>query len=123
MDFIGNKNTKNVTVFGNLGSYSCQGMREGKFIVNGNAGNDFAVCMHGGMLIVKGDVGIDAARAMDGGKLIIGGTPERNLGDEMDGGTIHINGDFNYGLLGTPDDRGSGKIYHKGKLIYYGLRF
>jgi len=90
---LGFRNTKDITVNGDLGSNVGYGMRGGSITVNGNAGINVGLGMEAGTIIVNGNTG-----------------PE--VGRKMEGGEIRIEGEYE-----AFDPLAGGRVYHKGNLI------
>ena len=98
------RNTKNVTINGDVGIRIGDNMTQGRIIVKGNCGAYLGSNMKGGTVIVEGDVGSWAAVGMKGG-------------------VLHFNGDrtgFSKLFLrfSKYPQLDKVKIYHKGKLIW-----
>jgi hypothetical protein len=111
---LGYQNTKNIIVSGDIGANLGLEMKCGTITVEGNADGLVGTDMEGGSIFVKGSVKHSVGAGMKNGKITVGGNVGPGLGDWMKGGEIHIHGT----LEGLGDDIESGKIYHKGKLIY-----
>ncbi len=137
VSWLGYRNTKNLTIEGNIEACTGDKMQGGQIIVNGNVrGTELGDFMEGGRIIVNGNMGTGVGIKMKNGEIIINGNVSANIGDNMLGGVIRINGDVNAGFLvgesmkggeihvnGKLDLRGfdlhviSGKVFHNGKLI------
>jgi hypothetical protein len=133
MHHLGYKNTKNITVSGDVGGGLGREMECGTITVEGNAYGGIGDRMEGGSISVKGSATHSVGCGMKNGKITIGGDVENRLGEKMVGGTIEVHGNAGddvgwnmnggeihvYGTLGgLHDDIKGGKIYHNGKLIY-----
>jgi hypothetical protein len=129
---IGYRNSKNIVIKGNAGSYLGRSMKKGRIIAEGNVESNVGHNMEEGLIEIIGDSNTCAGWSMKGGKIIIRGSSKNFLGFYMtrgeiivnsnvegftapcmNGGEIHLNGD--YGTI--PKDIKGGNIYHKGKLI------
>ena len=95
---IGLRNTKEITVNGDLGEYVGDEMpEEGVIIVKGNA-RSAGQKLNGGKIVIEGDV------------------PE--IAEEAENGEIHVNGEIGVVCLGAPSNLTCVKIFHKGKQIW-----
>ncbi len=92
---LGYKNTKNITV-------------------KGDVGNTVGYSMEKGLITVKGDADAWIGYKMNGGTICVEGDAGTAVGTWMNGGEIHIEGEI-CGSTSTLITHG--KIYHKGKLI------
>ena len=137
ISWLGYRNTKNLTIEGNIEACAGDKMQSGQIIVNGNVrGTGLGNFMEGGRIIVNGNMGTGVGIKMKNGEIIVNGNACANIGDNMQGGVIRINGDVSTGFLvgssmkggeihvsGKLDLRGfdlhiiSGKVFHNGKLI------
>lgn len=127
---LGFKNSKLITVEGDLGVDGGIDMKNGRLavngnvrsvglsmkngiiIVNGNSTGDDCFLMKGGTVLIRGNSGVLTGQRLDDGVLIVKGNVGRLVGNAMNGGVIHLLGD--YESIGGVQH---GKIYHKGKLI------
>ncbi|NYZ74492.1 hypothetical protein H0O00_05085 [Candidatus Micrarchaeota archaeon] len=132
IDYLGYKNTKSITVIGNIGRDVGGLMKDGDIMVDGNAGEAVGVSMKGGTITVNGNAYGYIGQEMDGGTIMVNGDAEEAVGVDMKGGSITVNGKVGEGVgigmeggeiriegeIGSiADDIKHGKIYHKGKLI------
>lgn len=121
---LGYRNTKNITINGDVGAQLGAHMREGSIIVEGDARNFVGLTMEGGSITVDGNAEEFVGFEMKGGRIIIEGNAGYGVG-VMRGGEIHLKGDYEDEDLskGISDGEYSGdgiyggKIFHKGKLI------
>jgi hypothetical protein len=107
-------NKKNVRIKGDVGRFFGARMAAGDVVIEGNAGGDFGDNMRGGTIIVNGDVGDEVGTFMTKGSITVKGNAGFRIGHWMAGGEIHLEGD--YKGLSYVDN--SGRIYHRGKLIF-----
>ena len=106
---FGYRNTKIVTVEGNLIGEVGYYMKSGTIIVNGDVlgGRDIHPTTHIGA-------------CMEGGKIVINGNSHGNgIGASMRDGEIHLNGDH----MHVASNIFGGSVYHKGKLISHSGRY
>jgi formylmethanofuran dehydrogenase subunit C len=114
INYLGFRNTKNVTIEGNAGeSAGCQ-MKTGRITLNGDALDNPGVWMRGGTLVVNGNAGEYAGWIMKAGRLIIRGNAGSNVGGQMEGGLIRLEA----GYASLSEAITGGKIFHKGQLIW-----
>jgi hypothetical protein len=92
---IGYKNEKSLRIIGDVGIQCAAFMVSGSITVQGNAGAEAGTWMKGGRLTVEQDAW-------------------RDVGHFLDGGEIHVQGN----LRGISRMIMSGKIFHKGELIW-----
>jgi hypothetical protein len=97
LDALGFRNTKNITVYGDVGLSLAGSMTGGSITVKGNADNDVGCYMEGGIIIIEGN-----AEGYD-------------IGVYMTGGEIHVEGEMV--PLCDVIKMIHGKIFHKGELI------
>jgi len=131
--YLGYQNTKNIIVSGDIGAYLGFDMKYGTITVEGDAGGYVGQLMEGGSIFVKGSAGNSVGASMKNGRITVGGDVSHQLGWAMEGGTIEVNGNASvnvggymkggeihiYGTLVSLDSEvRSGKIYHKGKLVF-----
>jgi hypothetical protein len=95
VNFLGYKNSRNITV-------------------EGDVGDGIGILMHDGMLVVNGDALQAAGDGLIGGKLVINGFAGHGVGVRMRNGEIHLESDYE-NLQFIPE---GGKIFHKGQLIW-----
>ena len=90
---LGEKNRKNLTVYGNVGKHFCVWQVGGNVVLHGNAGDFMAVTKTGGSLTVHGNVGVSACYDAKGGDTTINGSVHYSiLADDFHGGTLTVNG-------------------------------
>ena len=112
-DYLGYKNTKNITVKGNINDHVGDSMKGGTITVEGDARDWVGSNIHGGAIIVKGNAGRVLGLEMKGGSITVEGNAGDMLGWDMKGGEIHVEG----GIENTAHFIEHGKIFHKGRLI------
>ena len=132
IDYLGYKNTKNITVEGNAGLYVGNEMKRGTITVKGNAGNLTGNRMRGGTILVKGNTGESVGLGMRCGNIFVDGNAGHSVGAWAKGGKIHIEGriegNVNIGPRCHLQNHESGKkfilgeyargtVFHKGMLI------
>src|SRR3989338_22120 len=109
---IGYKNTKNITVDGNVGDDIGWGMSAGRILVKGDANEFVGWGISGGTIIIRGYVS-SAGEHATGGKIVV----QKGLfsiGEGMGSGCeIYSNGKYPPHL--NRDSRG--QVFHKGKLV------
>jgi formylmethanofuran dehydrogenase subunit C len=112
IDYLGYKNTKSITVNGDVHDDAGARMKSGSMTVNGNAGMCIGDLMRGGTLTIRGSTGNAVGSGMWGGSIvveanvggvvglkmrnghiIVGGNSGVYLGSGMLGGSILVNGD------------------------------
>ena len=92
IDCLGCRNRKNVTVNGDVGAYTFQGMECGSVVIEGDALTTAAQWLSGGEVVIKGNttrLGI----AMKGGRIITEGHAGGIMGWMMEDGEIIAKGD------------------------------
>jgi formylmethanofuran dehydrogenase subunit C len=109
---LGYRNSRNITVMGNVGSDLGYKMIGGSILVEGNATGIVGCQMKNGIITIKRNAGDSVGPYMEGGTIIIEGDARNEVGYGMEGGEIHVLGKIGY--IGRLKH---GKIYHKGKLI------
>ncbi|NYZ74488.1 hypothetical protein H0O00_05065 [Candidatus Micrarchaeota archaeon] len=97
---LGYRNTKDIEIDGDLGSYTGDEMESGTITVHGNVEDCLGFCMRGGRIFVERNADDEAGRGMEGGEIIIAGSVGDNLGGGMENGRIIVEGDA-YGSVGT----------------------
>ncbi|NYZ73920.1 hypothetical protein H0O00_02145 [Candidatus Micrarchaeota archaeon] len=113
IDDLGYKNTKHITVEGDVGECIGWRMERGSITVNGNVGTFCGGMMDSGVITVNGDTGGWVGSDMEGGTITVKGDAGKLLGGGMKGGEIHIEGEIGH----MSDVILGGKIFHKGKII------
>lgn len=116
---LGFRNTKNITVIGDVGGSLGNSMQGGTIRVKGNAASGVGWEMISGEIVVEGNADDNIGWCMLGGKIVINGNARSNVGYGMQSGEIHIGGDFwNLGNVYGEGRIKGGKIFHKGKRIW-----
>lgn len=87
---IGYKNSKNLTIIGDVGPRAGRGMQSGNLTIRGNANDNVGDVMLGGHLIVFGNARNHIADGMKGGNLTITGSVAMGAGSNMHGGMLTI---------------------------------
>jgi hypothetical protein len=93
---LGFRNTRNVTIDGDVPWSIGQAMESGQITLTGSCGDNVGSCMRGGAIMIEGDIrwGVDGiAHAMEGGEIMVRGDVEGDIGSEMRGGRILVMGD------------------------------
>jgi formylmethanofuran dehydrogenase subunit C len=88
--FVGESNTKTVTIFGSLDEYLGTRMNSGDITVNGNAADFVGQYMEGGVITVNGNVSRGAGFGMNGGKIVVNGMAVAGVGAAMKDGEIIV---------------------------------
>ncbi len=121
-----------ITVTGDVEQLGCH-MLEGTILVGGNTGDNLCLNMSGGLITIRGNAGIGIGQGQNGGSItvngnagellgiqmadgiiMVNGNAGKDIGLEMSGGEIHIDGD----QPRISDELVSGKVFHKGRLIF-----
>jgi hypothetical protein len=89
---IGHRNTKNITVKGDVGGLCGWLMQSGSIIVEGNAGFQCGLDMADGSITVLGDAG-NALGSIKGGRILVEGDAGNICGFGMKRGLITVKGD------------------------------
>jgi formylmethanofuran dehydrogenase subunit C len=112
VEALGYRNTRNITVEGDVGYYVGEDMGTGTIAVKGNADGNVGWYMRGGSITVEGNAN-EVGHDMIGGRIIVNGNAGDDIGNGMTGGEILING-----TVGSISEHFSaGRIFHKEKLI------
>ena len=94
---IGERNTKNLVIDGDIRYGVGERMKSGKIILKGNTWDNVGSDMEGGEIIVEGDAAAAADGTgpyMKGGSILVKGDAGWSVGYGMTGGTIRIEGDL-----------------------------
>ncbi len=113
IDYIGYKNTKLVSVSGDVGDRVGEHMASGSITVNGNAGDKVGEEMTSGSIIVNGNAGKWVGNQMKNGSIMVNGNARRAVGHCMEGGSVRIEGEM--GPISEWWE--GGEIYHRGKRV------
>jgi len=99
IDQLGYRNSKFVSVVGDVGPWVGQEMKGGILRIKGNAGRNAGCWMKGGILLILGNAGDFAGNMMDGGTLRIMGNAGQFAAYNIHSGTLEIlgNADKNTG--------------------------
>jgi hypothetical protein len=119
IDYLGYRNTKNITVDGDIGNWvgaemesgaitvkGCTGkhvgdfMGDGKIIVEGNAHGFVGQNMKKGSILVMGDANAMVGHRMKDGTIIVKGNSSGYVGYWMEGGVISVGGNVSQSLAG-----------------------
>jgi formylmethanofuran dehydrogenase subunit C len=93
IDYIGMRNIKDVTVYGDVGGHAGLDNSGGILRILGDAGMSLGHGSGGGSIVLEGDAGEHAGTGMWRGRLEIHGNAGRCAGSHMMGGLIDIHGD------------------------------
>lgn len=97
LEYVGYRNTKDITIRGAAGDHLGMQMKAGTLRVEGVAGGETGQSMTGGTIHVQGDAGglffDGVGRDMDGGTLLVDGDACGEVGPGMTDGRIKISGD------------------------------
>lgn len=88
---IGYKNTKNITVNGNAGSFIGRKMQGGIITVNGDTGYYVGYQMQNGIITINGNAGDFVGYHMKGGIITINENAGNFVGNSMQDGIINLN--------------------------------
>ncbi|VVC00711.1 Molybdenum-containing formylmethanofuran dehydrogenase 1 subunit C [uncultured archaeon] len=116
LEFLGERNTKDVIVRGDVGRALGRGMLTGRILVTGNAGDMVGYSMVRGKILIRGNAGVSLGTYMQGGEIIVGGTC-RDVGFCIEKKSV-------IRIIGSiPGFRekslhSKGKVYVRGKLVH-----
>jgi hypothetical protein len=119
---LGHRNTKNITIDGDVPYGLGEGMESGQITLTGSCGDNVGVRMRGGVILIEKDIkwGCDGiANSMEGGEIIIKGNVEGDIGYGMIGGRIRIMGDVSLDSCETDvigEGMKGGEIHIEGKV-------
>jgi hypothetical protein len=129
VNYLGMRNKKNVTIFGDLGSCAFELMESGTVLINGDVRRGLGYWMKNGEIIVEGNVRRECGAMMRGGRITVRGDTSGVIGRSMVGGVLIFEGrllarvgymkggeirshiDYPSGTLGE------GKVYYREKLL------
>ncbi len=130
---LGFRNSRNVTVDGDVGEYAGDSMLGGSMLIQGKADLFLGHGMSGGRMIVRQDSNGKVGSSMRGGEIIAHGSVQTDIGDDMIGGRIHVIGDVlgragslmeggeilvDGGLGEIASDARKGRIFHNGIAVF-----
>src|SRR3989338_2152937 len=109
--YLGFRNTKNITIIGDVGADAAYKMESGVMVINGNTGGGTGYEMQGGSLEINGNAGMRLGTKMKDGTISVKKDVRAAAGLLMQGGAIVINGNANDHLGGLME---GGNIVVKG---------